>query len=81
MHNNKSKFDHIFETDYIVRHSLNLGCVMYLLKRLKEPSSIGGIGLIFTGIASVMTKDYATGMAQIVTGVTAVFLKEKGNND
>jgi hypothetical protein len=54
---------------------------MYLLKRLKEPSSIGGIGLIFTGIASVMAKDYATGITQIVTGVAAVFIKEQGSKD
>ena len=33
--------------------------------RLREPSSWGGIGLIATGIASILEKDYATG---IVTG-------------
>ena len=48
--------------------------------RLKEPSTWGGIGLIATGIASVLAKDYATGFAQIATGLLAV-LKREGSID
>ena len=40
--------------------------------RLREPSSWGGIGLIATGIASLLSHDYATGTAQIITGLMAV---------
>ena len=47
--------------------------------RLREPSSWGGIGLIATGIASILEKDYATGIAQIATiatGLVAIFKTE-----
>ena len=44
--------------------------------RLREPSSWGGIGLIATGIASLLSHDYATGTAQIITGLMAVLRPE-----
>ena len=44
--------------------------------RLREPSSWGGIGLITTGIASLLSHDYATGTAQIITGLMAVLRPE-----
>lgn len=44
--------------------------------RLKEPSSWGGIGLVATGIASILAKDYSTGAAQIITGLVAIFKTE-----
>ena len=44
--------------------------------RLREPSSWGGIGLIATGIASILAKDYATGAAQIITGILGIFTPE-----
>ena len=50
------------------------------MSRLKEPSTWGGIGLIATGIASVLAKDYTTGLAQIATGLLAV-LKREGSID
>jgi len=48
-----------------------------MMDRLKEPSSWGGIGLIATGIASILAKDYGTGAAQIITGLVAI-LKPEG---
>ena len=44
--------------------------------RLKEPSSWGGFGLIATGVASILSHDYATGAAQIITGLLAVLRPE-----
>ena len=46
------------------------------MSRLKEPSSWGGIGLIATGIASILAKDYATGAAQIITCLVAIVKTE-----
>lgn len=46
------------------------------MDRLKEPSSWGGIGLIATGIASILSKDYGTGAVQIVTGLVALLQPE-----
>ena len=42
----------------------------------KEPSSWGSIGLIATGIASLLSHDYTTGTAQIITGLMAVLRPE-----
>lgn len=44
---------------------------------IREPSTWGGFGLIATGIASVLAKDYVTGFVQIATGLVAVFEREK----
>ena len=53
------------------------GNIMHDLKdRLKEPSSWGGFGLIATGVASILSHDYATGAAQIITGLLAVLRPE-----
>lgn len=63
---------------YIVRHGLNLGCVMYLLKRLKEPSTWAGIGLILTAITPVLPLAYATPVGALigVCGGIAYILRE-----
>ena len=47
------------------------------MDRLKEPQLMGGIGLIATGIASLLSHDYATGTAQIITGLMAVFMTRR----
>ena len=44
--------------------------------RLREPSTKLGIGMVLTGIASILAKDYATGAAQIITGILGIFTPE-----
>jgi hypothetical protein len=44
--------------------------------RLSEPSSWAGIGLIATGIGSLLAHDYATGIPQLLTGLAALFQRE-----
>lgn len=47
--------------------------------RLKEPSSWAGLGLIATGIASLLSHDYATGIPQLLTGLAALLQREWPN--
>lgn len=47
--------------------------------RLSEPSSWAGIGLIASGIGSILARDYAVGVPQILTGLAALFKRERPN--
>jgi len=47
--------------------------------RLSEPSSWAGIGLIATGIGSILARDYGTGVPQLLTGLAALFQRERPN--
>lgn len=49
------------------------------MKRLNEPSSWAGIGLIANGIADAMSGNYQGAAANIITGLLAVFKAEAGN--
>jgi hypothetical protein len=41
----------------------------------KEGSTWGGLGLILSGVGSIIAKDYATGIPQILAGIGAVWHK------
>ena len=41
----------------------------------KEGSTYAGIGLIFSGIAAALGKDYASAFTQIASGIGAIFHK------
>lgn len=47
--------------------------------RLSEPSSWAGIGLIATGVGSILAHDYGTGIPQLLTGLAALFQREWPN--
>jgi len=47
--------------------------------RLSEPSSWAGIGLIATGVGSILAHDYGTGIPQLLTGLAALFQRELPN--
>lgn len=47
--------------------------------RLSEPSSWAGIGLIATGIGSILAHDYGAGIPQLLTGLAALFQREWPN--
>lgn len=47
--------------------------------RMTEPSSWAGIGLIASGIGSILARDYAVGVPQILTGLAALFQREWPN--
>lgn len=49
-----------------------------VLARLREPSSMGGIGLVITGVHSLVGGDLTTGVGQILAGVAAILLAERG---
>lgn len=49
---------------------------MMKTSRLNEPSSWAGLGLIATGIASLLSHDYATGIPQLLTGLAALLQRE-----
>jgi len=41
----------------------------------KEGSTYAGLGLLFSGIASILAKDYGNGIMQVVAGIGAVLHK------
>lgn len=47
--------------------------------RLEEPSSWAGIGLIASGIGSILAHDYGVGVPQLLTGLAALFQREWPN--
>jgi len=44
---------------------------------LSEPSTWAGLGLLATGIASCLARDYGAGVPQILTGLAAIFKREQ----
>lgn len=66
---------------YIVRHGLNLGCVMYLLKRLKEPSTWASLSAASAALASVPAFSAHALTASAVFAAIGILLKEQGNNN
>lgn len=50
----------------------------YIIARLKEPSSIAGIGLIFTAIPMLMSNPQnAAAIAMLLSGIGAIIVPEK----
>jgi hypothetical protein len=50
----------------------------YLVKRMKEPSTWAGMGLLFTGIGRLIGGDYSTDVVvQIWGGLAAILVSEK----
>ena len=66
---------------YIVRHGLNLGCVMYLLKRLKEPSTWASLSAASAALASVPAFSAHALTASAVFAAIGILLKEQGSSD
>lgn len=46
------------------------------LKRVREPSSVGGIGLIITGVQTLTVGETAVGLGQIFAGLAAILIPE-----
>ncbi len=65
---------------YIVRYGLNLGYVMYLLKRLKEPSTWASLSAASAALASVPAFSAHAMIASAVFASIGILLKE-ANND
>ncbi len=42
-------------------------------KIFKEGSTYAGLGLIFSGVASAISKDYGAAITQIIAGIGAIF--------
>ena len=66
---------------YIGRHGLNLGCVMYLLKRLKEPSTWASLSAASAALASVPAFSAHALTASAVFAAIGILLKEQGSSD
>ena len=66
---------------YIVRHGINLGCVMYLLKRLKEPSTWASLSAASAALVSIPAFSAHAITASAVFAAIGILLKEQGNND
>ena len=66
---------------YIVMHGLKLGCVMYLLKRLKEPSTWASLSSASAALASVPAFSAHAITASAVFAAIGILLKEQGNKD
>jgi hypothetical protein len=49
----------------------------FLLTRLREPSSLGGVGLIVTGIQTLLMGETVVGVAQVLSGIAAVLVSER----
>ncbi len=49
-----------------------------ILKNWK--TSVSGIGLLITGIGTLLTKDYTNGSAQIIAGIGLLFSKDITND-
>jgi|LakMenEpi03Aug12_release.lakeMendotaPanAssembly.Ray.scaffolds.fasta_scaffold107565_10 hypothetical protein len=48
-----------------------------ILKNWK--TSLSGVGLLITGIGSILAKDYTNGSAQIIAGIGLIFSKDITN--
>ncbi len=66
---------------YIVRHGLKFGCVMYLLKRLKEPSTWASLSAASAALASVPAFSAHALTASAVFAAIGILLKEQGSSD
>ena len=66
---------------YIGRHGLNLGCVMYLLKRLKEPSTWASLSAASAALASVPAFSAHALTASAVFAAIGILMRENGNNE
>ena len=66
---------------YIVKHGLNLGCVMYLLKRLKEPSTWASLSAASAALASVPAFSAHALTASAVFAAIGILMRENGNNE
>ena len=66
---------------YIGKHGLKLGCVMYLLKRLKEPSTWASLSAASAALASVPAFSAHALTASAVFAAIGILLKEQGNKD
>lgn len=53
---------------------------MNIMNIIKQPSSWGGLGLVFSGIAALVASkgQDQTGWAQVMTGAAAIVLPERG---
>ena len=51
----------------------------WLWKRLREPSSLAGLGVLATGILQIIGGDVAGGATAAAAGVGAFMVKEKGD--
>ena len=49
-----------------------------ILKNWK--TSVSGIGLLVTGIGTILAKDYTNGSAQIIAGIGLLFSKDITND-
>jgi hypothetical protein len=45
-----------------------------ILKNWK--TSVSGIGLLITGIGTILAKDYSNGVAQLIAGIGLIFSKD-----
>ncbi len=66
---------------YIGRHGLKFGCVMYLLKRLKEPSTWASLSAASAALASVPAFSAHAITASAVFAAIGILLKEQGSSD
>ncbi len=66
---------------YIVKHGLKFGCVMYLLKRLKEPSTWASLSAASAALASVPAFSAHALTASAVFAAIGILLKEQGSSD
>ena len=66
---------------YIVGHGLNLGCIMYLLKRLKEPSTWASLSAASAALASVPAFSAHALTASAVFAAIGILMRENGNNE
>lgn len=49
----------------------------YLVSRSREPSSIGGAGLLATGVDSLFQGHFILGAVQILAGLAAIAISER----
>ena len=66
---------------YISSHGLNFGCVMYLLKRLKEPSTWASLSAASAALASVPAFSSHAITASAVFAAIGILMRENGNNE
>lgn len=49
----------------------------YLVNRSREPSSIGGAGLLATGVDSLFQGNFILAVVQILAGLAAIAIAER----